>query len=153
MGDSATAMRDPIFYRWHAMVNDVFMEHKNLLPEYTLQQLGFTGVELSGIQVITPNAAANVLNTHWNKSDVDMSRGLDFTPRGPVLARFTHLNHTDFQYRIIVNNRNTAPARGTVRIFIGPKTDETGNEFNYEAQKDLMIEMDKFSVIRELLRC
>lgn len=39
MGEPATAMRDPIFYRFHAFVDDVFLEHKNTLPEYTLQQV------------------------------------------------------------------------------------------------------------------
>lgn len=39
MGDSATAMRDPIFYRWHAFVDDIFQEHKNTLPQYTVQQV------------------------------------------------------------------------------------------------------------------
>lgn len=34
MGDPATAMRDPIFYRWHAFVDDIFQEHKNLLNRY-----------------------------------------------------------------------------------------------------------------------
>lgn len=40
MGDPATAMRDPIFYRWHAFVDDIFQEHKNTLPRYTAQQVG-----------------------------------------------------------------------------------------------------------------
>jgi hypothetical protein len=39
MGDSATAMRDPVFYRWHAFVNDIFIRHKNSLPRYTLPQV------------------------------------------------------------------------------------------------------------------
>ncbi|XP_018311115.1 phenoloxidase 2 [Mycetomoellerius zeteki] len=38
MGEPATAMRDPIFYRFHAFTDDVFLEHKNTLPEYDLQQ-------------------------------------------------------------------------------------------------------------------
>jgi tyrosinase len=36
MGDSATAMRDPIFYRWHAFINDMFVEFKNTQPRYTV---------------------------------------------------------------------------------------------------------------------
>lgn len=39
MGDSSTAMRDPIFYRWHAFIDDIFQEHKNTLPRYTIQQV------------------------------------------------------------------------------------------------------------------
>lgn len=34
MGDSATAMRDPIFYRWHANVDDIFNMYKSKLPAY-----------------------------------------------------------------------------------------------------------------------
>ena len=91
----------------------------------------------------------NTLSTFWSKSDIDLSRGLDFTPRGAILARFTHLNHGGFNYNIVVNNRLNSNKRGTVRIFIGPKQDERGLPFTFGNQKDLMIEMDKFQVIRE----
>lgn len=112
-------------------------------------QLEFPGIEMADIR-LTTNNQRNVLNTFWSQSVVDLSRGLDFTPRGPVLARFTHLNHADFTYTIIVNNRNSAPQRGTVRIFIAPKEDERGLPFTFRQQKNLMIEMDKFSVTRML---
>lgn len=78
-----------------------------------------------------------------------MSRGLDFTPRGPVLVRFTHLNHPVFTYRITANNRNNTTQRGTVRIFMAPKVDESGIPFTFAAQRLLMIEMDKFIVNRK----
>ncbi|XP_043289152.1 uncharacterized protein [Venturia canescens] len=146
MGDSATAMRDPIFYRWHAYINDIFMEHKATLPAYNLNQLDFSGIEITGLQLSTPNSPANSLMTFWTQSDLDLSRGLDFTPSGPLLARFTHLNHTNFQYNISVNNRSGSMKQGTVRIFMGPKVDERGLAFNFRSQKDLMIEMDKFTV-------
>ncbi|KAG8035032.1 hypothetical protein G9C98_005455 [Cotesia typhae] len=146
MGDSATAMRDPVFYKWHAFINDIFLEHKNTLPAYETPQLNFNGVELSGVQVITPNQSPNTLITYWNQSDLNLSRGLDFTPRGSVLARFTHLNHASFIYRIQVNNRSNSPQTGTCRIFIGPKFDERKLPFSFRIQKDLMIEMDKFTV-------
>lgn len=112
-------------------------------------QLSFPGVIITDIAVQTPNQPANQISTFWTKSDVDLSRGLDFTPRGPVLARFTHLNHTDFTYRIVADNRNNAPRRGTVRIFIAPKQDERGLPFVFRDQKELMIEMDKFTVLRK----
>ncbi|XP_020292379.1 phenoloxidase 2 [Pseudomyrmex gracilis] len=147
MGEPATAMRDPVFYTYHAFVDDVFLEHKNTLPEYSLQQLDFPGVTITDISVQTPNQSANVLTTFWTKSDVDLSRGMDFTPRGQVLARFTHLNHADFNYRIVANNRNNAPRRGTVRIFIAPRQDERGLPYVFRDQKELMIEMDKFTVL------
>jgi len=112
-------------------------------------QLDFPGVQITDIGVQTPNQPANLISTFWTKSDVDLSRGLDFTPRGPVLARFTHLNHTDFTYRIIANNRNNASRQGTVRIFIAPRQDERGLPYVFRDQKELMIEMDKFTVSRK----
>ncbi|XP_017796958.1 PREDICTED: phenoloxidase 2-like, partial [Habropoda laboriosa] len=145
MGDTATDMRDPIFYRWHAFIDDIFQEHKNTLPQYTVQQLDFSGVEIRDVR-LTTNQQRNILNTFWTKSDVDLSRGLDFTPRGAVLARFTHLNYAEFTYTIIVNNRNATRKRGTVRIYIAPKQDERGLPFTFRSQKNLMIEMDKFTV-------
>jgi len=39
IGEAMTAMRDPVFYRIHEMVNDIFNMHKNTLPRYTEKQV------------------------------------------------------------------------------------------------------------------
>lgn len=39
IGDSSTAMRDPIFYRWHAFVDDLFQEHKQRLPQVIIRSI------------------------------------------------------------------------------------------------------------------
>lgn len=39
MADAATAMRDPIFYRWHAYIDDIFQEFKATLPAYNVQDV------------------------------------------------------------------------------------------------------------------
>nr|XP_053647282.1 hemocyanin F chain-like [Cherax quadricarinatus] len=39
MGDSATAMRDPVFYRWHKFVDGIFQEYKMTQPPYTLEDV------------------------------------------------------------------------------------------------------------------
>ncbi|XP_015524598.1 phenoloxidase 1 [Neodiprion lecontei] len=146
MGDSSTAMRDPVFYRWHAFVDDIFQEHKNTLPPYTTQQIDYQGVQITDVQVVTPNQPTNVFSTFWQQSDVDLSRGLDFTPRGAILSRFTHLNHAPFRYRIAVNNNQGSARMGTVRIFMAPDKDERGLPFTFREQRLLMIELDKFTV-------
>jgi tyrosinase len=43
MGDTATAMRDPFFYRWHAFIDDVFNDYKKTLPPYSKDELAFDG--------------------------------------------------------------------------------------------------------------
>jgi Hemocyanin, ig-like domain len=68
--------------------------------------LEFTGVRVTGVEVSTPAAPQNVIETFWQKNVVDLSRGMDFNPRGSVLAKFTHLNHKDFQMRINVRGAN-----------------------------------------------
>lgn len=146
MGDSATAMRDPVFYRWHAYIDDIFQEHKIRLPPYTLPELGYDGISITGVQVSPEGGRSNVLQTFWQQSDIDLSRGMDFVPRGNVFARFTHLQHTPFTYTINVNNDSGAQRFGTVRIFLGPKTDERGQGMLFKDQRLLMIELDKFVV-------
>lgn len=87
IGDSTTAMRDPVFYRWHAFVDDLFQEHKQRLTPYNQQELGYNNITVTDVSVQTQGAAAGSLQTFWNQSDVDLSRGMDFVPRGNVFAR------------------------------------------------------------------
>lgn len=90
----------------------------------------------------------NVIQTFWQQSDVDLSGGMDFQPRGAVFVRFTHLNHEDFKYKITVNNKGHNH-EGMVRIFLAPKYDETGATWHFKEQKNMFIELDKFRVSRK----
>ncbi|KPJ13408.1 Phenoloxidase subunit 1 [Papilio machaon] len=144
MGDPATTMRDPLFYRWHGFVDDVFVLYKNKLPPYGNDKLDFPGIRVSSVSV-EGKAGRNTFATQWEQSTLDLGRGLDFTPRGSVLARFTHLQHEEFDYVIEVDNSSGKAAMGTVRIFMAPIADEAGNKFPFNEQRRLMIEMDKFS--------
>ncbi|XP_030746161.1 phenoloxidase 1-like [Sitophilus oryzae] len=144
IGDSATAMRDPIFYRWHAFIDDLFQEFKTSLPRYTVNQLNNPGVTIQGIQVDVQGGKPNVLPTFWQQSDVDLSRGMDFQPRGAVFVRFTHLQHRPFTYKIQVQSNSAR--EGTCRIFLAPKVDERGNPWLFRDQRLMFIELDKFKV-------
>ncbi|XP_012279901.1 phenoloxidase 2-like isoform X2 [Orussus abietinus] len=146
IGDPSTTMRDPVFYRLHQYVEDVFQQHKRTLQPYTQQQLGYPDVRVTDAEIVTPNASKNVLSTFWQQSDVDMSRGLDFVPRGSVLARYTHLQHVPYVYRIKVVNQSRTLKLGTCRIYMSPKTDERGLPMPFRDQKNFMIELDKFTV-------
>lgn len=106
-------------------------------------QLDFSGVRITSIELKSEGQPKNLFATFWQQSDVDMSRGLDFTPRGPVYARLTHLQHSPFTYKITVENSGQQ-RQGTVRIFLAPKFDERGLPFLFRDQKNLFIELDKF---------
>ncbi|RVE44160.1 hypothetical protein evm_011180 [Chilo suppressalis] len=144
MGDSATAMRDPVFYRWHSYIDDIFNLYKSKLPPYPADRLDFPGIRVSSVGV-QGAAGNNTLGTQWEQSTVELSRGLDFTPRGSVLARFTHLQHEEFQYVFEVDNSSGQATMGTFRVFIAPTVDESGQPLPFEDQRRLMIELDKFS--------
>uniref|UniRef100_A0A1I8Q7Q8 tyrosinase n=1 Tax=Stomoxys calcitrans TaxID=35570 RepID=A0A1I8Q7Q8_STOCA len=146
MGDTATAMRDPVFYRWHAYIDDIFQQYKIRLFPYTVSDLQYDGISITGVEVSSDGGSPNVLTTFWQQSDLDFSRGMDFVPRGNVFARFTHLQHTPFTYTINVNNGSDAQRTGTVRIFMGPKNDERGQPWLFRDQRLMMIELDKFMV-------
>ncbi|XP_044743290.1 phenoloxidase 1-like [Chrysoperla carnea] len=146
MGDSATAMRDPIFYRWHAFIDDIFQKYKSTIPRYTVQQLEYQPVTISGVSTETSGGPSNVLQTFWQQSDVDLSRGMDFAPRGTVNARFTHLQHSDFSVRIQANNSSGQQVRGTCRIFLAPTNDERGVPIPFTDHRKMFIELDRFIV-------
>uniref|UniRef100_A0A182WQI7 Tyrosinase copper-binding domain-containing protein n=1 Tax=Anopheles minimus TaxID=112268 RepID=A0A182WQI7_9DIPT len=148
MGDVTTAMRDPIFYRWHGMIDGIFRRHKELLTPYNAQQLGNPGVTVSsvGVQLSRPNTPANVLLTFWQRSQVDLAAGLDFGPQGNVFASFTHLQHAPFSFRVEVNNDSGAVRKGTLRIWIAPKVDERGTALTFREQRLYFVEMDTSTV-------
>ena len=41
MGDTGTAMRDPVFYRWHKYIDDIFQEYKLSQRPYTESEVCF----------------------------------------------------------------------------------------------------------------
>ncbi|XP_031639065.1 phenoloxidase 2-like [Contarinia nasturtii] len=149
MGDVTTAMRDPVFYRWHAFINSMCIKLKNTLQPYFYNDLMYQDIHVIsiGVQITTnvPNARPNVLLTYWQKSDVDLGAGLDFGP-GNVYAQFTHLQHAPFEYRINVINEAHTIKYGTCRIFLIPKFNERDQPLTYQEQRLSAIEMDKFVV-------
>ncbi|XP_061382609.1 phenoloxidase subunit 2-like [Danaus plexippus] len=145
MADEATTMRDPFFYRWHAFVDDLYQKFKESesVTRYTRSQLDNPGVQIANVRVVSDSGPDNTLNTFWMQSDVELSKGLDFSERGSVLARFTHLNHRNFRYEIDVMNSGEARLT-TVRIFMAPSVDERNLPWILNDQRKMFIEMDKF---------
>ena len=70
---------------------------------------------------------------------------MDFLPRGDVFVRFTHLQHVPHTYTINVTN-NDAQKLGMARIFMAPKVGYNRQPMNFNDQRLMMIELDKFPV-------
>lgn len=108
-------------------------------------------MSITNVEVEVQGGRKNNLETFWQQSDVEISRGLDFTPRGSVFVRFTHLQHSPFTYRISVNNQGSAQRMGTCRIFLAPKFDEKGTTWLFRDQRLMFIELDRFTVTRKFM--
>ena len=52
MGDTSTAMRDPIFYRWHKFIDNLFQQFKATLHPYSKAQLTLPGIHLTQVEII-----------------------------------------------------------------------------------------------------
>ncbi len=120
------------------------------MPEYPRNKLEYTGIKVNSFDLQTTRGTRippNNLLTFWKKSQIDLSTGLDFGENeGKLLVSYTHLQHAVFSYKINVTNSTGAEKMGTCRIYCVPKDKERGVEMNFEEQRNLMIEMDKFTV-------
>lgn len=147
MAFSSTAMRDPIFYRWHRLIDDIFNEYKETLTPYSKPELEWSDVEVTAISVLGDKTKKlNFLQTFWQDREVLLSRGLDFGRANPVAVSFRHLNHEEFTYKIEVNNRSKNEQQAIVRIFLAPVSNELNSEFEFPEQRRFFIELEKYQV-------
>nr|XP_027235787.1 phenoloxidase 3-like [Penaeus vannamei] len=144
VGDLGTSLRDPVFFRLHKLVDDLFQEYKLTQPPYKEEELFLPGVRIERAGVVRDDEA-DVLLTGWNTREFEASRGIDFNGR-PVILRLTHLDHKPFDYHIQINNDLREPKEVTVRIYLAPKFNGREQEMNFMEQRILWCELDKFTV-------
>ncbi|XP_055692825.1 phenoloxidase 2-like [Lutzomyia longipalpis] len=144
MADTATAMRDTVFYRWHKFIDDLFCDYKYTLPPYTEEELSCPGIKVDKVNLIVNQKYTQEVCTFWQWDDVNLALGLDFNGDGshPVYVRYCHLNHEDFIYKINVTNSTDKPIKCTVRIFMFPFKNESGTEYVTDMYRRNAIEMD-----------
>jgi len=140
MSDTSTSLRDPIFYRYHRFIDNIFQEYKATLPVYDHKDLDFPGVSVVNVTV---NAKLpNIVNTFCKEDQLELSHGLSL--KGSVKVKYEHLDHEPFTYNISCENSSGAAVGATVRIFLGPVYDELGNKLALNEQRRFFIELDKF---------
>lgn len=136
MFNPATASRDPVFYRWHQVVDNIFFhEYKTSLGPYAEDELNFSGVRILESKVTT-NGKKNQLFTLFDKFSSQL-HGSVIAGDTSFTARWNQLNHQPFQYEIVVDSQHRVQAK--MRIFLIPK--DTPN-----SKTPLVIEMDRFLV-------
>uniref|UniRef100_A0A2L2Y4H8 Hemocyanin C chain n=2 Tax=Parasteatoda tepidariorum TaxID=114398 RepID=A0A2L2Y4H8_PARTP len=145
MDDATTSLRDPIFYRWHRFIDDMFNEYKKKLEPYDPDELGFPSVEIESVRVAAHQD--NIVTTTFEEDELDLSNAFNFGRNGSVKIRYQHLDHEPFAYDIKIQNKSTKVCHGTIRIFLGPVFDELGNKIKIDDIRRLMIELDRFSAV------
>jgi len=128
MSSTVTAMRDPIFYRWHGYVNSMFQQYKNSLGPYTDSDLGFDGVRVVSSQVQPLWGDTDTFYTYRESTSVRLDR-LDSTSPGTRMnVEYMRMNHRPFSWNIVIESdlQETTPA--IVRVFMLPSMEGVGNK-------------------------
>ncbi|GFR02629.1 hemocyanin F chain [Trichonephila clavata] len=144
LGTTATAMRDPMFFRLHRYIDNMFVEYKLTLPSYQQAELDFPGITVENVEVKA--TVTNVLNTFMTDDYLELKHGM-VQLQGSVKVKHQHIDHEPFSYDIICRNSTQDSKNATVRIFLAPVYDESGHEIPINEQRRFFIELDKFQVL------
>jgi tyrosinase len=159
MAETSTAVRDPIFFRWHKQVDDIFHTYQETLPPYDLTKAPKARIRSGDIFLVaaaipSPAAEAAFGGASWddgfasgkagpillvNELTTEMlTRDIDAVDAdgNPVKVPIDYLSHDDFWYVLRVENLEAAPQSVTIRIFIAPE--------DLVEKREMWIEMDKF---------
>lgn len=103
-------------------------------------QLGYPGVKIENVDV-------GKLITYYDYFDIDLDNvvNVQVAEDGQYIdyrARQTRLNHKPFTYSIEVTSDKTTDVY--VRVFLGPKYDNLGREYNINDRRHYFVEIDRF---------
>jgi len=145
MADTSTAVRDPIFFRWHKQVDVIFHAFQDTLPPYDFSRAPRARIRPGDIFLVTggdpaPVAAGEFGGAHWDDdlaagaasgigltgelTTQMLTRDIDAVDANgnPIKVPIDYLSHDDFWYVLRVENLLSAVQAVTIRIFIAPRT-------------------------------
>lgn len=167
MGQTATAVRDPVFLRWHKEVDSVYQTYQNTLAPYDFstgprvrirKSADGSGAASPDIQLLRiPGsgpvdegavAAALFGGTGRLPDGVEATDELRTEMRqrqveledaqgNPVEVTIEYLSHEDFLYAFRVENLAGTPQNLAVRVFLAPETEVE--------DRTAWVEMDRFT--------
>ncbi|CAD6201491.1 GSCOCT00000291001.2-RA-CDS [Cotesia congregata] len=135
-----TSIRDPAFFRIYKKIVGYYLKYKEHLPQYTHEDLAFPGVKIDSVVV-------DKLFTFFEPYDVLVSNGVLVSSQKDaestvIKVRQQRLNHKPFTYHITVSSDKKVKA--TVRVFLGPKLNHYGHEFEFTDNWENFIELDQW---------
>lgn len=153
-----TSLRDPAFYQLYGRLIRYYLQWKTKLEPYKAEEISFEGVEIEGVDL-------DRLTTYFDTFDSDITNAVDVEPmavpaKGPltkygkkankngedlvIKARQWRLNHMPFTLKLTVTSPKAQ--RASVKVFIGPKFDEAGNEIDINENRENFYEIDKYII-------
>ena len=116
MGSPATSARDPIFYRWHTHIEDLFqMYNKKRKRSYGRSIFALTG----GLKVLEVKTIMDKtkLGTSKDVENILVTFDESYTERR-THHKYRRLNHHPFKYQIKVSNPQRRSKKVIIRIFL-----------------------------------
>ena len=113
MAYSAASARDPIFYRWHQHIEDLFEMYKERRGPYTKEDFQLS----NGLKVIE-------VNTIMDKAELGTKNDIEnilvtFDEEATVQHHhYRRLNHNKYKYQIKMSNPSRISKKIIVRIFL-----------------------------------
>ena len=117
IGTTTGSARDPMFYRWHALVESIFARYKNRLGPYSTQDLRFDGVTISDARIRSTNQPDNVLVTGLVRDTVAMSSLVRGTRGNQNLqVTYNRMDHVPYTLEVMLSARTATSS--IVRVFL-----------------------------------
>jgi tyrosinase len=120
----ALAVRDPIFYRWHAHIDEFFRLFQDSFTPYDFSEL--PPVEVSELKIMGSSGQQNELKTRLRTRPLRLHDTITID----------YLSHEDFEYELALVSKSEQDLAVTVRIFVAPQ--------KHINERAAWIEMDKF---------
>ncbi|CAL4095289.1 unnamed protein product, partial [Meganyctiphanes norvegica] len=138
---------DPLFYRWHKYLDDIFQEYKKTQRPYTGTQLTYSDVHLKDVHIASdsgPVTSCGEVLTGCSVHNYQLSRGLDFQNDPNVELGVVRLDHFQFTTHIRILNKLQKSLDVNIRVFLAPKYNEKGKTMNFDEQRLLWVLMDEW---------
>ncbi|KAL1462946.1 hypothetical protein WDU94_014745 [Cyamophila willieti] len=133
-----TMIRDPAFFNIAKRVVNLVTKYKDVhFQPYSNQELSFDGVKVQSLEV-------SDLITYNDNAEVNINNAVNNNGNTNYKAYNSRLNHEPFTIRLSVNSEQSQPA--LVRVFLGSKVSQNGQQLSVEQQRGSVVLLDKFAV-------
>lgn len=149
MHEDQTSPRDPVFYRWHKFIDQLFEEHRFTMDPHKVKNLQFSGVELENLnvklepedyhkkKVDKPLDTKNHFYTYSEAKKYDVYN--TNKDQEAIKVKTQSMDHIPYSFNMKAKNKNRGDVMVCFRVFLVPETDEPLDDW-----RNMFVELDKF---------